>query len=359
MNILASCRGQRGWLPTAALTALTVLTGTAARPAHAQYTFLRAFGTAGAGPGQFANPEDVKLDSTGNIFVVDANNDRVEKFTIDASANKVNFVTAFGSSGNGEGQFNQPLGVGIDNNNNIFVADTNNDRILKFNNNGQPVGIPQTVIGMTGNGIGQFFSPVGLAFDSSNNLFVADSNNDRVQKFALNPSGVYKFSAQIGSSGSGDGQLTLPYRLGLDSVGNVFVADTFNSRVEEFDKAGAFVRTFTYNDPNGNAFFPQGIAVDSAGNVFATDFLNNRVLKFSNTGVYLTQFGTAGSGLGQFNGADGIAVDSAGNVFVTDLNNSRVEEFAFTPVPEMGSLFMLAGMAAGGVFVTKRRQKQK
>ena len=359
MNILASCRGKRGWPPTAALTALTVLTGTAALPAHAQYTFLRAFGTAGTGNGQFTNPEDVKLDSNGNIFVADLGNDRIEKFTIDTSTNTVNFVTAFGTTGNGDAQFNQPLGLGIDKNNNIFVADTNNDRILKFTDNGQPVGNPQTVIGRTGSGNGEFLSPNGIAFDSSNNLFVVDTNNYRVQKFALDSGGVYQYNTQFGSYGTTDPHFQLPTRLGIDSAGNVFVADQFNSNVKEFDKTGAFVRSFTYNDPNSNPFSPSGIAVDSAGNVFATDLLNNRVLKFSNTGVYLTQFGTAGAGNGQFNGADGIAVDSAGDVFVTDLYNNRVEEFGITPVPEMGSLFMLAGMAAGGLFLTKRRQKQK
>jgi tripartite motif-containing protein 71 len=345
---MASCRAKRGWLLTAALT---LLAGTATLSAHAQYTFLRAF--SGSGSALFQGPEDVKLDSNGNIFVVDSGNDRIEKFDTNT-----NFVTAFGTTGNGDGQLNQPLGVGIDKNNNIFVADTNNDRILKFTNSGLPAGNPQTVIGATGTGNGQFIFPAGVAFDSSNNLFVADTNNDRVQKFTLDNTGVYNYSSQFGSTGSGNGQLSSPYRLGLDSAGNVFVADTFNSRVEEFDNKGAFVRSFTFTDPNSQAFTPQGIAVDSAGNVFASDFLNNRIIKFSNTGVFLDKFGTAGTGNGQFDGADGIAVDSAGNVFVTDLNNNRVEEFQVAAVPEMGSLFMLASMVAGGLFMTRRCKKQ-
>ena len=316
-----------------------------------QYTFVRAFGTAGSGDGQLTRPEDVTINSGGNVFVLDSGNNRVQQFTNTGTFTGVQFG---GPGGTADNQFDSPLGIGIDSGNNIFVADTGNNRVKKFTNAGALV----SVIDPTNNGAFVFPTDVAVA---GGNIFVVDNRNGRIDQF--NNSGVFQ-------SSFGDTQLgptSFPSRIAIDSAGNVFVTDSQgvdtvtgrprgNNRIAEFDSSGNFVR-FISTDGSGGAINPNGIAVDASGNVFVGDFSHNRVLEYSNTGVFLTQFGTAGAGDGQFNGADGVALDSSGNVFVTDFGNNRVEEFGVAPVPEAGTLLMLAGMTAGGIFVIRRKQK--
>jgi hypothetical protein len=160
--------------------------------------------------------------------------------------------------------------------------------------------------------------------DSTGNVFVADTGNNRIQKF--DKSG--NFLLTFGTQGSGNGQFSLPFGVAVDSTGNIFVADAGNNRIQKFDKSGNFLLTFgTQGSGNGQFNSPEGIAVDSTGNIFVADTSNNRVQKFDNNGNFLLTFGTQGSGNGQFNSPKGVAVDSTGNVFVADTSNDRVQVF--------------------------------
>ena len=107
--------------------------------------------------------------------------------------------------------------------------------------------------------------------------------------------------AAWGSSGSSDGQFSLPVSIAVDSAGNVYVTDAGNNRIQKFTSAGAYVTQWG-SEGSGNGQFesPWGIATDSAGNVYVADELNNRIQKFTSSGDYVTQWGSAGSGNGQF-----------------------------------------------------------
>ena len=335
-------------------------------PAHAQsYTFLRSFdgsGTNGSGVtnGPFSDPTDIKIDSNGNVFVADTGNNRVEEFT-GAGV----FLNRFGRAGTANGRFTSPQGLAIDSNNNIFVADTQADRVQKFNNSG----VYQAQFSVPGNA-NAFSYPTGLAFDSSGSIYVGAYGLDVVRKYTVSgPSGnTFTQSAEIGGSGSGDGQLSLPSGVALDSNNNIFVANSANNRVEEYSSSGAFVRNFTITDPNlpptdpnyKQYFRPLYLAVDKNNNIFVTDFVNNFVAQFSDTGQYLGQFGTTGVGDGEFSQAGGVTVDNAGNVYVADSGGNRVEEFAFVAaVPEAGTLLTLACMTVGGLCATRRLKKER
>ena len=350
--------------------ALAALSGLSAMPAYAQYSFVRSFG-AGAGTGSFNQPEDVTIDSTGNVFVLDSGNSRVQKFD-----NTGNFISTFGGPGTGNGLLSTPLiGLGTDGSN-IFVADNRNNIVQKFDNTGNFT----TQFGGMGSTNGKFSAPSDVTVSGSN-IFVVDNNNSRVQLFTSSGTGgnTIAFKSQIGSFGTGDGQFHQPFRIAVNNTtGFVYVTDPNNNanigaktgldRIEVFGNPDAsgnyqFIRTITYTDTTGT-LNPNGIAIDqSTGNLFVSDFSHNRVLKLDSVGNYLDQFGSvggvAGSGDGQFNGADGVAVDTSGNVFVTDLNNNRVEEFAnIAAVPETGTLLMLVGMTAGGLAAVRRKKKQ-
>jgi len=186
-----------------------------------QYSFLRAWGSSGSGDGQFSNPQGVAVDSSGDVYVTDEGNDRIQKFTSDGK-----FITTWGSSGSGDGQFSAPQGASVDSSGNVYVADDGNDRIQKFTSDGKFI----TTWGSNGRGDGQFSRPEGVAVDSSGNVYVADYNNDRIQKFTSDG----KFITTWGSSGSGEGQFSGPGGVAVDSSGNVYVSEFIIDRIQMF-----------------------------------------------------------------------------------------------------------------------------
>ena len=137
------------------------------------------------------------------------------------------------------------------------------------------------------------------------------------------------FSFAFGSAGSGNGQFNdLLLGITVDSEGNVWVADRANSRVQKFNSKGEYLMQFgTKGTGNGQFRYPQGLDIDSSSNVWVVDKLNNRVQKFNSKGEYLSQFGGSGSGNGQFASPEGLDIDSSGNVWVVDRGNNRVQKF--------------------------------
>ncbi|MGD0176101.1 MAG: hypothetical protein ABSC50_04665 [Candidatus Bathyarchaeia archaeon] len=138
-----------------------------------------------------------------------------------------NFLLKWGSSGSGNGQFNEPYGLAVDSAGNVYVTDIGNDRVEKFTSTGAFL----NWWGSLGSGNGQFSSPKGVAVDSAGNVYVTDVDNDRVEEFA----GTGTFITKWGSGPSpGNGQFNHPGGVAVDSAGNVYVADRFNNRVELF-----------------------------------------------------------------------------------------------------------------------------
>jgi streptogramin lyase len=199
----------------------------AAQPAWAAetYRFVTKWGSFGQGDGQFAFPWRVAVDGAGHVYVADTTNHRIQKF--DSSGV---FLTKWGSYGSGEGQFDSPTGVAVDGSGYVYVADTGNHRIQKFNSSG----VPLAQWGSRGPGDGQFNGPAGVAVDGSGRVYVADLDNDRIQKF--DSSGA--FLTKWGSLGSGDGQFNVPNGVAVDGSSYVYVADHMNHRIQKFEAIG-------------------------------------------------------------------------------------------------------------------------
>jgi type II secretory pathway pseudopilin PulG len=189
----------------------------------------------------------------------------------------------------------------------------------------------------------QFNNPTGIVLEqSTGNLYVADYGNNLIRK--VTPAGVVTTFAGSGVGGSTDATGTAatfsgPGGLAIDSAGNLYVADFFNSKIRKITSAGV-VTTLAgsgvggFADGTGTAakfYDPWGVAVDSAGNVYVADTYNYRIRKISSSGVVSTLAGSGvmgyADGVGtaaQFNYPAGVAVDSSGNVYVADQDNNRI-----------------------------------
>jgi hypothetical protein len=278
-------------------------------------TFLTKWGNSGGGDGQFSDPRGVAVDGGGNVFVTEQSNHRIQKFTDTGT-----FLTKWGSLGSGDGQFFFPLAVAVDGGGNVYVAEQLNHRIQKFTDTGTFL----TKWGSNGSGDGQFSHPRGVAVDGGGNVFVPDSDNHRVQKFT----DTGTFLSKWGSNGSGDGQFNFPLGVAVDGSGNVYVADYSNHRIQKFTDTGTFLTKWGSNGSGDGQFDgPVAVAVEG-GNVYVTDTGNNRIQRFTDTGTFLTKWGSSGGGNGQFNLPFGVAVDGGGNVYVADQINDRIQKFA-------------------------------
>jgi predicted membrane-bound mannosyltransferase/DNA-binding beta-propeller fold protein YncE len=184
-------------------------------------------------------PANLAVAPDGSRFVIDHKSNRV--FRLD-SANNV--VSNFGGSGNQPGKFSDAWGIAFDKETqSLYVADTFNHRIQKFDANGNHLfmwGVPGATTD-AGNGRNtQFFGPRDIAIDKQGRLLVTDTGNKRVQVF----DNAGNFVTQFGSSGGGDGQFSEPVGLALDNDGNIYVVDTWNKRIQVFDPSFKFARAF-------------------------------------------------------------------------------------------------------------------
>ncbi len=257
------------------------------------------------------------LTGTPVVYVADTQNNRIQEFDTYGT-----FITKWGTSGTGNGQFNTPSALTTDSFGNVYVVDELNYRVQKFTSNGTYI----SKWGNYGTGNGQFDKPKGIAIDSLNNIYVTDSGNGRVEKFTSN--GTY--ISQWGTQGAGNGQFDYPFSIAIDSSNNVYVSDTNNHRVQKFTTSGAYVTQWgTFGSGNGQFDVPSGVLADSSGNVYVGDIgiISHRIEKFTSSGAYISQWGTLGSGNGQFISPVGIADDLLGNIYVADVNNNRIQKF--------------------------------
>ena len=313
---------KRDWilLLVAALLVVVLFQGVQAKET---YTYLTEWGEKGTFLGEFNTSTGVAVDSAGNVYVADYQNNRIQKFTSNGR-----YVASWGRAGSAEGEFNRPSDVAVDLSGDVYVADSYNNRIQKF----RPDGSLYFSFGTNGTEPGQFNQPESVTVDSIGNIYVADRLNNRIQKFSSDG----KFLLQWGSKGSGNGEFNYPSHVVVDSLSNMYVADFYNNRIQRFSADdGSFLGTWgSAGSGNGQFAHPDGLAVDNKGNVYVADWNNHRIQKFTGEGHYITQWGAYGNANGQFDQPEGIAVDRDSNVYVADKNNYRVQKFALEIFPE-------------------------
>ena len=303
---------------------------------------------------QLYGPTAVAVDSAGNLYIADTNNQCIRKVA-NGVITTVAGNGARGSSGdNGPATsalLSNPYGLAVDAAGNLYIADSSNNRIREVSG-----GMIATVAGNGAAGFGgdngpatsaHLAYPQDLAVDSAGNLYIADTNNNRIRKVSngviatLAGTATYGFSGDNGLATSA--QLNNPYGVAVDPAGNLYIADTFNNRVRKVSNrvitTVAGDGTVGFSGDNGPATSaqladPWSVAVDSAGNLYIADYGNNRIRKVSN-GVIATVAGNGTRGsLGdngpatsaQFYGPAGLAVDSLGNLYIADYGNNRIRK---------------------------------
>lgn len=317
---------------------------------------------------RFDDPQAVAVDSSGNLYIADTDNFCVRKVANGTIATVAgNGLQGF-SGDNGpavSAQLNSAYGIAVDSRGNLYIADTENNRVRKVAN-----GVITTIAGNGTQGFSgdngpaisaELRFPFGVAVDSAGNLYIADTENQRVRKVAngvittVVGSGAQGFSGDSGAATSAE--LSDPEGVAVDSAGNLYIADIQNSRIRKVAN-GVITTVVGGGTPvggNGSAISaqlvsPAGVATDAAGNLYIADPASNRVWKISNGMIApFTGNGTPGFGgdggpatAAQLNYPWGLAVDSAGNLYVADTNNQRIRKVTD------GVITTVAGNGMGG-----------
>ncbi len=257
------------------------------------------------------------LAPDGSIYVADTGNSRIVRFD-----SKGIVLTSWGTStSDGEvpppsGTFLEPWGVAVDSQGNVYVADTWNHRIQKFDANGK---FKQEWGSFGQEGTDYLWGPRGIAVSSDGRVYVTDTGNKRVVVFDANG----KFLQEFGRTA--EIQLDEPVGIALDAKGNVYVADTWNLQIVVFSPEGNLITKWLVQGWEGDSLDNKPyIAVDAQDRVYITDPERYRVIVFSSSGTPLAVFGQYGLDEDAFGLPVGIASDSAGTIWIVDTGNNRL-----------------------------------
>jgi tripartite motif-containing protein 71 len=395
--------------------------------------------------GEMNQPSGIAVDGAGNVYVANSGFNRIDKF--DSSGNfirawgrdvLVGGITGFetcvagvgtckaGTTGTGNGMMSSPEGIAVGPNGEVYVSDAGNSRIQEFTTEGNFIRMWGKDVVSTGSEdhgtgfeicqvstckagaastglIGEMNAPLGLATDAAGNVYVADTSNNRIQKFDAEgvpirtwgkdviSGGTTGFeicragieTCKVGTTGGLEGEMNTPLGVGVDGSGSVYVTDANNNRVQKFFSTGGFQLTWGKDVINGGGTgfeicheeievckagngtgalggelnLPVGVATDAAGNVYIGEEDNSRVQKFGSDGTFQRLWGedvdavAAGTGLeictvpancgsgaflapfrgGEFGIPEALATDGAGHLYVADRFNNRVEKFGDPP----------------------------
>ncbi len=309
-----------------------------------------SYGEGTGAAASFGSPAGMDVDSSGNVFVADSYNHRIRMVT---SAGVVSTVAGNGAYGSGSGstngtgtgaRFSSPRDVAIDKTGTyLYVADSGNNMIRRINS----AGVVTTYAGATSSGntnsstptTARFSTPSGLAIDSNNNIYVADTGNNRIRK--ITPAGVVttfagSSSGFVNATGT-SARFKQPMDVAVDGLDNIYVADTGNSAIRKITPAGVVITiagngTAGWNNAVGTSAqfnLPKGVVVDAAGNIYVADTDGDEIRKITPDTTVTTYTGSWGNNIdgpipdAQVRRPWGITIGPDGAMYVTTEHRVR------------------------------------
>ncbi|KAM6972350.1 tripartite motif-containing protein 2 isoform 2-T5 [Aplochiton taeniatus] len=258
-------------------------------------------GTKGRNKGEFTNLQGVAASTLGKVLIADSNNQCVQIFSNDGQ-----FKSRFGVRGRSPGQLQRPTGVAVHPNGDIIIADYDNKWVSIFSSDGKF----KTKIGS-----GKLMGPKGVSVDRNGHIIVVDNKSCCV--FIFQPNG--KLVTKFGNRGNGDRQFAGPHFAAVNHNNEVIITDFHNHSVKVFNTEGEFLLKFGSNgEGNGQFNAPTGVAVDVNGNIIVADWGNSRIQVFDGSGSFLSYINTSADPL---YGPQGLALTSDGHVVVADSGN--------------------------------------
>jgi len=278
-------------------------------------------------PFELVQPYGSAVDSKGNLYIADQKVGAIFIFSTNKGKKDVDLI-----KNSVHANFVRIIGLAMDDNDRLFVSDPGLRHVLIFDKDHKAEDV--ITEGMV--------EPGGVAVDTKNRLlYVTDIELDQVLVYDAD---TLKLLRKIGTTGhkhelTSPGDFAKPAAAAVDAEGNLYVADTYNNRIEIFDADGQFISTFGKNG-DGPGYFsrPKGVAIDSDGHIWVADGMQDRVQVFNKDGQLLIAFGGHGLLPGQFQGLVGITIDKQNRVFTTEIYPGRAQQFQYVTDAEADAL---------------------
>ncbi|MBS1663885.1 MAG: gliding motility-associated C-terminal domain-containing protein [Bacteroidetes bacterium] len=280
---------------------------------------------AGSALNQLVNPDRLFVDAYGNMYIPDYGNHRIVKWAAGATEGVV--VAGFGGMGSGPSQFNLPTSVFVDLQGNLYVADQQNDRVQKW--------APGATSGVTVAGAGgDLLSPTDIFIDPKGNLYASSQDGNCVMKYVPGATMGVVVAGVRNVAGTSLSNLYAPSGIFVDGSENVYVCDTYNNRVVKWApgaSAGVLVAGSGYQYYSAaDLWYPTDVFVDCAGNIYIADNVNNRIQKWApgaTAGVTILGTTYPGSGPNNLSHSIGLFMDGNYTIYVSDFDNNRVQKY--------------------------------
>ncbi|XP_046699281.1 tripartite motif-containing protein 2 isoform X2 [Silurus meridionalis] len=258
-------------------------------------------GTKGRNKGEFANLQGVATTDSGKVLIADSNNQCVQIFSNDGQ-----FKSRFGVRGRSPGQLQRPTGITSHPNGDIIIADYDTKWVSIFSSDGK---FKHKI------GTGKLMGPKGVSVDRNGNIIVVDNKSCSI--FVFQPNG--KLIRKFGTRGNGDEQFAGPHFAAVNQNNEIIVTDFHNHSVKVFNAEGDFLFKFGCSgEGNGQFNAPTGVAVDFTGNIIVADWGNSRIQVFDSSGSFLSFINTSADPLF---GPQGLSITSNSHVLVADSGN--------------------------------------
>ncbi|CAF1192488.1 unnamed protein product [Adineta steineri] len=296
-------------------------------------------GSGGTADNLLSQPYGIALGSFDSLYIADLNNNRIQRWLINASNGTTVAGLSNGTAGASSVALNSPASVVLDSNDNMYFTDTNNHRVVYWANGASSGTTIAGITGTPGSTNNTFYGPCGIARDSSTGtLYIADTYNHRIMQYLLSASSG---TVAAGGNGAGSGitQLAYPYGFTFDSSSNsLLIANAQTNNIVRW-VLGASNWTLVIGSPTGSSgntstllSHPIGITLDPMGNIYVADSQNHRIQFFfagqSNGTTIAGVTGSPGTSQSQLNTPCWVIVDNQLNLYISDFSNNRVQFFS-------------------------------